>query len=367
MCCVRMPSERSLTLAVWTCAGLLAAMAVFSPRPVTGVLLLAISFALVSGHAWCTRRAARYFRRKAEQSAQSVTILKTAQDLSGNGLWCIELHPRRHLWSAEMCGLAGLPEGTAPSEELLEEIMPEGLRQLELGMAVHATDPEPFEIEFEVCAQGAMSRVLRARARNAFSPEGEREQVFMVIRDVTEKYLLQRDRDVALETARLARKEADTDALTGLANRRCAMAALDRAVADARRSGEPVSLIVFDIDHFKQVNDRHGHLVGDRVITKVGRIAQRQAREKDCVGRIGGEEFLWLMPGCDAPSALHAAERLRWAIEAGTHSAPIPSITISAGHAELEEGDAALMLFARADEALYAAKREGRNRVAQAA
>ena len=99
----------------------------------------------------------------------------------------------------------------------------------------------------------------------------------------------------------------------------------------------------------------------------VGEIAMRQAREPDVIGRIGGEEFLWILPDCDSEAALCAAERLRWAIEAGTHSAPVPSITISAGHAEMEEGDTSIILFARADAALYNAKRAGRNRVVQAA
>ena len=99
----------------------------------------------------------------------------------------------------------------------------------------------------------------------------------------------------------------------------------------------------------------------------VGDIAMRQARELDIVGRIGGEEFLGILPDCESEAALCAAERLCWAIEAGTHSAPIPSITISAGHAEMEEGDASITLFAPADAALYNAKRAGRNRVVQAA
>lgn len=104
-----------------------------------------------------------------------------------------------------------------------------------------------------------------------------------------------------------------------------------------------------------------------RATGMVGDIAMRQARELDIVGRIWGEEFLGILPDCESEAALCAAERLRWAIEAGTHSAPIPSITISAGHAEMEEGDASITLFARADAALYDAKRAGRNRVVQAA
>ncbi|MBX7540219.1 sensor domain-containing diguanylate cyclase [Qipengyuania sphaerica] len=294
-------------------------------------------------------------------------MLETAEGLAGFGRWCIEIEPRRHLWSEEMCHLAGLPAGTAPREDILERIMPEGLEQIETVICAHERDIEAFAIEFEVNHRDGKTSILRARARNVFAPDGTREQVFMVVRDVTTDYALQRDRDEAIERANQARREADTDALSGLANRRFVMAELDRAVVNARSDGEPLSVVVFDIDHFKQVNDRHGHPVGDKVIAMVAEIAGRQARELDTVGRIGGEEFMWLMPGCDSEAALCAAERLRWAVEAGTHSAPIPSVTISVGHAEIADADAALTLFARADEALYEAKRGGRNRVAQAA
>ena len=362
-----MLSKHSLRLAIWPIAAALAATAVLSPDPEAGALLLIISFALLACQSSRNRRINRRLRRDAEKLAKNVDLLERAGELAGYGRWCIQIEPRRHLWSEEMSEIAGLPAGTAPREDILRRIMPSGLEQIEMVLETHVGDKEVFAIEFEVQGRNGDCRILRARAKNMFSPENVREQVFMVVRDVTENYQLRKDRDEAMARVAEAQVEANTDALTGLANRRHAMAELDRAVVEARNTLAPLSIVVFDIDHFKQINDRHGHLAGDRVIGMLGDIARRQARELDIVGRIGGEEFLWIMPGADREAALLAAERLRWAVEAGTHSAPIPSVTISAGHAQLEDGDAALKLFARADTALYDAKRAGRNRVAQAA
>lgn len=364
---VEASSRKSRLLAVWSLAGLFAGMALVSPGPFPSALLLTASFGILALSWGRIRQLTFRLRARAANLERNVQLLETAEELAGFGRWCIELDPRRHLWSEEMCNLVDLPGGTPPREDILRHIMPEGLGQIETVLDAHADDLEAFAIEFELVTSSDKHRILRAKARNVFDASGSREQVFMVVRDVTADYALRRDRDEALERAEKARREADTDALTGLANRRFAMAELDRAVVANRRDGKPLSIVVFDIDHFKSVNDRFGHPAGDRVIALVGKIAKRQARELDTVGRIGGEEFLWIMPGADSTEALRAAERLRWAVEAGTLSAPTPSITISAGHAQIERGDAALIFFARADTALYEAKRGGRNRVAQAA
>lgn len=308
---VKLPSKRSLSLAAWPIAGVLAAMAYSSPGPVSRALLLLFAFAVLAGQFLFNQRIAKRLRSNAAKLARSVDLLEKAEGLAGYGRWCIELEPRRHLWSEEMCHLAGLPAGTAPRADILERIMPDGLEQIETVLKAHANDREAFPIEFEVTLRSEECRVLRARARNLFSPEGEREQVFMVVRDVTEDYLLRRDRDEAVERLAQVQEEANTDSLTGLANRRFAMDELDRAVFEARIKGELLSVVVFAIDHFKKVNDRHGHPVGDKVIATVAEIAARQVRENDVIGRIGGEEFLWLMPGCDSEAALRAAERLR--------------------------------------------------------
>ena len=364
---VRLPSPRYLPLVAWFASGILAAMAIFAPGVSTRALLFASLLSLVAGQCLRNRYLTQRLRDDTRMLAKSVDLLECAEGLAGVGRWCIECEPRRHLWSEEMCNLVGLPPRTPPREDILRRIMPEGLEQIELLLEAHRGDHESFVIEFEVRRRGDECTMLRARAKNVFASDGRREQVFMVVRDVSEHYRLKRDRDEALERAARARKEADTDALTGLANRRRVMAKLDEAVMCAREAGKTLSVIVFDIDEFKSVNDRYGHPIGDKVIRKIAQIAARQARRSDVVGRIGGEEFLWLIPDCDNKAAQLAAERLRWAVEAGTHSAPIPSITISVGHGQMEPTDTSLMLFARADRALLEAKQAGRNCVVQAA
>ena len=320
---------------------------------------------------WRHQRRARRLSTQNRILASSVRNLEVAEGLAGIGRWCLELPGNKNLWSEEMCHIAGIARGTAPSEELLARIMPDGLAQLILTLEAHAADHEPFVAEFELVHGSGEVRILRARARNVFAPDGDRERVFMVVRDVSEEYAfyeeVERERARALQVAEEARRQANTDALTGLASRRAIMADLDRAVLQAMQSGAPLSIVVFDVDHFKEINDRHGHATGDRVLVQIAEIAIRQARGADWVGRIGGEEFLWLLPDCDERAALDAAERLRWAIEAGTHSASLPEVTISAGHATLTGAEGALSLFARADAGLYGAKRAGRNRVARAA
>ena len=320
---------------------------------------------------WRYQRRERLLASKTADLERSVRHLEAAEGLAGIGRWCIEYPEKRHLWSEEMCHIAGLSAGTAPSKALLARIMPEGLSQLEVTLDAHASDTEPFVAEFELIHPSGGPRILRARARYVFSREGERECVFMVVRDNSEEYASVREAEIekqrALKLAEEARREANTDALTGLASRRAIMSARDRAVLDAHKSGKAFSVVVIDVDHFKRINDRHGHAVGDRVLSKLAEIAIHQARGADRVGRMGGEEFLWLLPDCDEDAAKDAAERLRWAIEVGTHSAPVPQVTISAGHATLGEGEGALSLFARADKGLYDAKRSGRNRVIRAA
>lgn len=346
------------------CAAIAAAL-------ISSVLALALAGLGLATLLFRNSRRAKRLASRNRQLARTVAHLEVAQGLAGIGRWCIELPEERHIWSEEMCHIAGLPKGTAPTQELLALLMPDGLSQLRTTLGAHSIDPMPYVVEFDVILRTGEERVLRARARNDFGPDGDRERVFMVVRDVTDEYAVVRrveeEKKRALELAAEAQREANTDALTGLASRRAIMASLDRSILEAQRSGSAYSIVIFDIDHFKRINDLHGHAVGDRVLTRLSQIVVRQARSADTVGRVGGEEFLWLLPDCDTKAAFEAAERLRWAIEAGTHSAPIPGITISAGHATLLPGEGALTLFARADAALYEAKRKGRNRVADVA
>ena len=161
--------------------------------------------------------------------------------------------------------------------------------------------------------------------------------------------------------------QGQKDALTGLSNRRAIMAELANRFQLAVRYGRPRAVVLFDLDHFKEVNDTHGHPAGDAVLRSFAEVAHQSFREPDLVGRIGGEEFLVLLPETELEGARVGAERLRRALEAtpvdiGTG---LIQVTCSLGVASRREDDPeAGALVGRADAALYKAKAAGRNRIA---
>ena len=166
--------------------------------------------------------------------------------------------------------------------------------------------------------------------------------------------------------ARRLRLLAMTDPLTGLANRRHTDYRGSEAFKMARLTGQPFCVLAIDIDHFKAVNDTHGHAVGDTVLQRVGRECQRTLRKLDLMGRIGGEEFTGLLPETDEAAARHVAERLRTGVELLDLDDVVPGlrVTISIGVARMREADPDFAsVLARADAAMYRAKQGGRNRV----
>lgn len=161
-----------------------------------------------------------------------------------------------------------------------------------------------------------------------------------------------------------ARRDAFHDPLTGLANRRAAGERLEAARAHALRHGEPLSVLMLDIDHFKRVNDVHGHADGDRVLVALADALREELRAGDLGARHGGEEFLAVLPASGASQAREAAERVRAHVQAlriPLADGPL-SITISIGVATLHADESCAALLARADAALYRAKEGGRNR-----
>jgi diguanylate cyclase (GGDEF)-like protein/PAS domain S-box-containing protein/putative nucleotidyltransferase with HDIG domain len=155
---------------------------------------------------------------------------------------------------------------------------------------------------------------------------------------------------------------ASQDPLTGLANVRVLHERLEGEVARARRYDRPLSVVVLDIDHFKRVNDLHGHPAGDVVLRRVAQTLQGVARNGELLARVGGEEFVWLLPEADGRGAFAAADRARRAIERLDLDG-VGRVTVSAGVCDLEEALDSQDLLKRADSALYAAKRFGRDRV----
>ncbi|MCJ7576806.1 MAG: diguanylate cyclase, partial [Dehalococcoidia bacterium] len=159
---------------------------------------------------------------------------------------------------------------------------------------------------------------------------------------------------------------ATFDSLTGLYNRRAILGKLRELINLANRYKEDFSLIMLDIDHFKKVNDRYGHLTGDDVLEKVAALIRGNIRDTDIAGRYGGEEFIIILPQTTLSSAWVVVERLRSIIEQAEMKDPagnVFAITVSQGLAGWERGEDAHSLISRSDEALYKAKEKGRNRV----
>ena len=163
------------------------------------------------------------------------------------------------------------------------------------------------------------------------------------------------------------REQATRDGLTGLWNRVTILEMLDDEISRSVREGSSVSVVMADLDYFKQINDRCGHIAGDGVLRQAAELMQANVRQYDAIGRYGGEEFLIVLPDCNLRGALAQAERMRAALELEQFAVPDdgPPVTCSLGVASAECCGAvdAHRLVREADAALYLAKRNGRNRV----
>jgi two-component system cell cycle response regulator len=171
--------------------------------------------------------------------------------------------------------------------------------------------------------------------------------------------------DIELQYHEIIHRMALTDGLTDLANRKQLDALLAEEIPRARRHGRDLSVLLLDIDHFKSINDTHGHLTGDSVLRGLAGIMQRRLRPSDRLGRYGGEEFCVILPETSRQNAAKIGEDLRSLVEAHAFVAEDKNIrvTISVGVGSLEEGMTMDELYRSADEKLYQAKRSGRNKV----
>ncbi len=205
----------------------------------------------------------------------------------------------------------------------------------------------------------AIGRRLTERAR-----KGERldPEAYMEFMTAVESYHSEGRRLELL----LHQALAETDPLTGLLNRRGMMRDLRREWVRATRNGDPCCIALADLDHFKEINDGHGHLVGDQVLATAARFFVRRLRPYDMVYRFGGEEFLFCLPHADLPTARRVLDRLRLLmarLPMRTTTGHRITVTISIGIAELTPQVPPETAVARADNALYLAKGGGRNRV----
>ena len=305
----------------------------------------------------------------AEQLAEKMRLLQLAEGAAHVGHWRLDAGTGTITWSREVFRIHGIDGETPPA--------------LDSAIEAYHVDDRPLVSErLEAAIRDGHGFAFTARivrpdgeVRNVFS-RGEIDRnagdgppgLFGIIQDITTQVA----HEAALEEARLRAEDAaaqatimaETDQLTGIANRRRTSFALEQAVQASRDSGRPVAIAMFDIDHFKRINDIYGHQTGDEVLKRIAADAGGELRGADTLGRFGGEEFVIVLPDATANVAMMVAERVRVAIEAGGDN---PRVTISIGVAELATGETCHTLLGRADQALYVAKREGRNALRLAA
>lgn len=305
-------------------------------------------------------------RKRGEQAVRdSERKLRLLTDNMTDVVWAVDPGLRYTFISQSVERTRGLPPDALLGRSILECLSPEsgeraGRAIASASASAAAQKRERAEIRLELEVIGPDGTILECETCMTLllDPYGRLLGLQGVTRDIRERKILE------AELHRLA----TTDALTGLWNRRAFLDRLGSDIARSLRYGRPMTLAMVDLDHFKRINDRYGHAVGDDVLVAFADVCRTALRDADVVGRLGGEEFAVLLPETAIRRATATAERLREAVAALSVPAGDEQVhpTASIGLAQLGPGDDASRLMARADHALYAAKEQGRNRVVAA-
>lgn len=305
-------------------------------------------------------------QRLAKRLEQSNRWLLQAEAAALVGHWRVDLVGWTITWSDQSYRIHGLEPGMAVDVDYsVKQYVAEDRLAVRKILADAVRTGQPFEFQGRILRADGEIRHVKSHGSIEMGRGGKAAAIFGTVQDVSETVENAR----ILEAARsAAERVANTDMLTGLPNRRHTLASLEKALAGARGHGAPLAVAIFDIDHFKRINDTHGHAVGDQVIRRVAQRAKAALRDEDMLGRIGGEEFVCILQRSSAQASEIVAERVRKAVEVGTAAEDdLPNATISVGLAVYDgEADVEELLH-RADKALYVAKREGRNRLRMAA
>ncbi|MCO7247189.1 sensor domain-containing diguanylate cyclase [Halomonas sp. Mc5H-6] len=212
--------------------------------------------------------------------------------------------------------------------------------------------------EWEVIGKGGKTHTIIAEAARIIGFDGQPRKVTFIV-DITQRKRLEQRLQKANERLHYL---AHHDELTGLLNRRAGLQRLEQELSRSSRYGSPLSVSMFDLDNFKAINDTYGHGVGDNILQEVTAKVNETLRETDIQIRLGGEEFLVIMPEVDAENARQAMERVRSAVAEATFTQRALTVTLSAGVAGYVEASTTRILD-HADKAMYQAKQSGRNRV----
>lgn len=252
---------------------------------------------------------------------------------------------------AELGGLTNKELSGIDADPIMSHIHPEDAAEVEAKIQASAKTLSHFQAEFRICHGDGSIRWVEMRSTPEQEPDGAIVWTGILI-DATQR----------IQAEERVRIMAVTDGLTGITNRQEFDRLLEQEIERATRYHSPLSLIMYDLDHFKQVNDRFGHDTGDDVLKTVANLVNDNIRGIDTQGRWGGEEFMLILPQTGLGDAREVAEKLRQTI-AAQHFDQVDTVTASFGVVELAPQENSKSLAQRVDEALYRAKDRGRNRV----
>ncbi len=347
----------------------------YGPVEMTQVSILILQFYLFTQLASALPLAALLTMRDFDfaQIERGNRLLATAERMAHVGHWQIDLKTDQLAWSDEVYRIHGIEKGEALTlTKAVDAIHPIDRSVVEAALTKVIETSEPFDFEARVVRPDGDVVHIHSRGEAQLNAKGQTVAIFGMIQDVTERVQatleVQMARRQAEAEALRAEKLAETDQLTGIANRRKAMATFEQEIGRAQRHENALSVAMLDIDHFKSINDNFGHATGDVVLQKVAITCRKALRDSDFVGRIGGEEFILIFPHTDVEGAMIVAERVRADVERiDWGPLELESVTVSIGLSTYSEGSDAASILHAADRALYEAKRNGRNRLLNAA
>ena len=309
-----------------------------------------------------------------EQYSESNALLKLAESTAHVGHWHIGSDNRSLIWSEEVYRIHGVEpldlkfDDTTDLKESssLTLYHPDDRDMVRETLLRAMERREGFTYQARIVRPDGSVRFVSSNGQPRYSTTGAFEGLFGTFHDITEQTEAMKSlriaRAEALREAATSQRLAETDDLTGIANRPKIFASLKAAARPAEQRKKPLAVAIIDIDYFKAINDRHGHQTGDEVLKRVAKIASGQIGPTDYIGRLGGEEFLVILPGEDESNSHTTIERIRQRIASETWTTVgIEKVTVSAGIATLTQGGDIENALRRADEALYKAKEGGRN------
>lgn len=306
-------------------------------------------FGLLRSHIRSIEERLRERERELDEAQQ---LLRVGFDGAAIGMALVSLNGRWLKVNRALCQLTGFTEGELLAGSFHDITHPEDLdKDMEQVAALLGDAISSYTVDKRYLTRGGEQKWVQLSVSLVRDPDGGPQYFVTQVQDIDER----KRYETQLEQL------ASRDPLTGLLNHRIFHEQLQGEVARARRHRRPVSVALLDLDHFKDVNDRYGHPIGDQVLRQVAERLSGLIREGEYLARIGGEEFAMILPETAGAGAYVAAERARRSVEA-TPFDDVGHLTLSAGVCELvEDGDAG-QLYAAADRALYWAKAQGRNR-----